>query len=85
MMKNILFIICCAALFEAGCASFPSALLTEGQIIAVDEDRVFVIFRDYDKLDRHTGGWFYLPGLGVLDKDQYKVKLVITPKFQNHE
>lgn len=84
-MKNLLLICIGTAWIASGCASYPTALLTEGQIIEAAEDRIFVVFREADQLDKHTGGWFYLPGKGIVDKDHYRVTLVLTPKFTTNE
>jgi len=58
-------------------------MMTEAQIVNTETDRIYVIFREAHTPDRYTGGWFHVPGMGLLNKDSYDVNLVITPKKSN--
>lgn len=67
--------------FLASCTVIPPTLHTEGEIIHAEPDRIFVIFKDALAPEEWKAVWFYVPGEGIVDRDQYKVELHLTPKF----
>ncbi|HLU89224.1 MAG TPA: hypothetical protein VKZ51_05280 [Cyclobacteriaceae bacterium] len=60
------------------CAPEVRGLSTEGTIIATENDRVYTLFEDVlGNTGSFTGGWFYFPGVGIVNKSDYKIKVIL--------
>lgn len=60
------------------CSPRIQALHTEGIIIKSEEDRVFVLFEDaLGKPGNYSGNWFYVPGVGIVDRERYKILVTL--------
>lgn len=79
-MKTATICILLMLLFQM-CSPAVMGLATEGKIIKVEPDRVFVLFEEQmGKPGRFTGSWFYFPGLGLIDEHDYYVKVSLVKK-----
>ena len=65
-------------LLLSSCSPRITALRTEGIIIHSEEDRVFVLFEDaLGKPGNYSGNWFYVPGVGIVDRERYKILVTL--------
>jgi len=60
------------------CAPAVKGLSTEGTIIATENDRVYTLFEDVlGNPGEFTGSWFYFPGVGIVNKANYRIKVIL--------
>jgi|GEM_PF-2069913 len=63
------------------CAPAVMGLSTEGKILKSHEERIYVLFEEkLGKPGQYTGGWFYFPGLGIIDEHAYYVQVSLVQK-----
>lgn len=79
---SIIFWLIIAVFMLSSCShrSMISGLETSGQIVKTDQDRVLVVFEDkMGKPGWFATQWFYFPGVGIVSKEQYRVKVILEP------
>lgn len=78
MKKGILILL---MILLGSCAGQKRGLYPEGTILKAERDRVFVLFEDaYAAPGTYGGEWFYFPGIGLINKDDYCVQVTLIKR-----